>query len=74
FIGFLNTYFFVRNGNFTTEQYGLTRLMNDIANVFFSFSTLGVVPFIYKFYPYYHDNLPKAKNDQVAISVSILSL
>lgn len=63
FIGAINTYFFVKNGSFTPAQYGLTRIFFDFAQNFFAFASLGIIPVIYKFYPYYNDNLEKKKND-----------
>ncbi|HEX6914685.1 MAG TPA: polysaccharide biosynthesis C-terminal domain-containing protein [Chitinophagaceae bacterium] len=63
FIGAINTYFFVKNGSFTTAEYGLTRLFFDVAQNFYAFGCLGMIPVIYKFYPYYKDNLAKKDND-----------
>lgn len=64
-IGFINTYLFTREGGFTQEQYGLTGIFMAVANIMFSFANLGMTAYIYKFYPYYHDNLPKKQNDQL---------
>jgi O-antigen/teichoic acid export membrane protein len=61
--GALNTYFFVKQGVFTSDQYGLTRLFNDVAQNFYVIASLGVIPVIYKFYPYYKDNLSDEEND-----------
>lgn len=61
--GALNTYFFVKQGAFTSDQYGLTRLFNDVAQNFYIVASLGVIPVIYKFYPYYKDNLSDDEND-----------
>ncbi|HEY6977748.1 MAG TPA: lipopolysaccharide biosynthesis protein, partial [Chitinophagaceae bacterium] len=61
--GALNTYFFVKQGAFSSDQYGLTRLYNDVAQNFFVFASLGLVPVLCKFYPYYKDNLPDKEND-----------
>lgn len=61
--GALNTYFFVKQGAFTSDQYGLTRLFNDMGQNFYVIASLGVIPIIYKFYPYYKDNLPNEQND-----------
>ena len=58
-IGFVNTYLYVKQGIFTPEQYGLTRLINDISATFFSFGTFGVITYIYKFHPFYKNNLSK---------------
>ncbi len=71
-IGFINTYLYVKNGTFTTVQYGLTRLFNDIGITFFSFASLGVTSYIYKFQPFYKQNLSRKENDQAAFSVIIV--
>ncbi len=73
-IGLLNTYFFTREGGFTPAQYGLTGIFIAIANIMYSFANLGMQAYIYKFYPYYVDNLPVKKNDMVtwALLVSIV--
>src|ERR1700730_121543 len=73
-IGLLNTYFFTREGGFTPAQYGLTGIFIAIANIMYSFANLGMQAYIYKFYPYYTDNLPVKKNDMVtwALVVSML--
>ena len=62
-IGFINTYFFTRQGFFTESQYGLTALFTNIANLMFAFANFGMISTVYKFYPYYKDNLEKKKND-----------
>ncbi|MEJ7830308.1 MAG: lipopolysaccharide biosynthesis protein, partial [Segetibacter sp.] len=73
-IGFINTYLYVKNGTFTTVEYGLTRLFNDIGITFFSFASLGVTSYIYKFQPFYKQNLSRKENDQAALCVIIVSL
>ncbi len=70
-IGFFNTYLFTREGGFTQAQYGLTGIFMAIANIMFSFSNLGMSAYIHKFYPYYNDNLPKKKNDQLSWAILI---
>ena len=62
-IGAINTYFFVKHGSFSPAEYGLTRIFFDVAQNFYAFGCLGVIPVIYKFYPYYKDNLEKKEND-----------
>ncbi|MEO6547407.1 MAG: polysaccharide biosynthesis C-terminal domain-containing protein [Ferruginibacter sp.] len=62
-LGFFNTYLFTREGGFTKEQYGLTGIFIAVANLMFSLANLGMTSYIYKFYPYYKDNLDKRKND-----------
>ena len=73
-IGFFNTYLFTREGGFTQSQYGITGIFIAVASVMFSFSNLGMPAYIYKFYPYYQDNLPGKKNDMLtwALVFSIL--
>src|SRR5215471_3678673 len=62
-IGALNMYLYSKNGSFNTDQFGLTRLFFDFAQNIFAFASLGSIPVLYKFYPYYKDNLPDKKND-----------
>ncbi|WP_207496928.1 lipopolysaccharide biosynthesis protein [Aridibaculum aurantiacum] len=70
-VGAINTYFFVKEGSFTPEQYGLTRLFFDVAQNFFAWASLGVIPVIFKFYPYYKDHLPHRKIDLLTWALSI---
>jgi O-antigen/teichoic acid export membrane protein len=62
-LGFVNTYLYTKEGSFTESQYGLVSTFIAIGNVMLSFSNLGMQSYIYKFYPYYKDNLPERKND-----------
>ena len=62
-LGFVNTYLFTREGGFTPEQYGLVNAFIAFANVMFSFANMGMQAYIYKFYPYYKDNLSRKEND-----------
>lgn len=73
-LGFLNTYLFVREGGFTEEQYGLTGTFIAIGNIMYSFANLGMQAYVFKFYPYYNDNLPANKNDMMtwALLVSVV--
>src|SRR5690242_20663426 len=66
-VGVINTYFYTRNGSFTTEEYGVTRIFIDFAQNFYAFASLGTIPVLYKFYPYYKDNLPDKKNDLLTL-------
>jgi O-antigen/teichoic acid export membrane protein len=68
-LGFFNTYLFARG--FTVEQYGLIGVFLAVANVMFSFANLGMISYVYNFYPYYKDNLEPTKNDQFAWSLLI---
>ncbi|MEO9209974.1 MAG: lipopolysaccharide biosynthesis protein [Ginsengibacter sp.] len=66
FIGVINTYLFTRQGSFfTPAEYGLTNIFIAVGNLMFAFANLGMVSVVYKFYPYYNDNLPKKKNDLI---------
>jgi O-antigen/teichoic acid export membrane protein len=72
FIGFVNTYLFTRQGSvFTAAEYGLTNVFIAVGNLMFAFANLGMVSVVYKFYPYYNDNLPKKKNDLLTWSLII---
>ncbi len=68
-LGFLNTYLFTREGHFSPSEYGLYGIFINIANIIFSFANLGMQAFIYKFYPYYHDNLDKRDNDMAGLAL-----
>ena len=74
-LGFLNTYLFTRDGGFTKEQYGLTGIFIAIGTLMFSFSNIGMTSYIFKFYPYYNDNLTKKRNDLLtwALLISLIS-
>ncbi len=65
FIGFINTWFFTRNGSnsFTPDQYGLTRLFFDVGQLMFSVASFGMAAVLFKFFPYYQDHLEKKKID-----------
>ena len=76
-VGLLNIYLYSsKSGPFTPEQFGLTRIFFDYAQNMFAFGALGVIPVIYKFYPYYKDNLPEEKIDLMswALVASFLGL
>ena len=69
FIGAVNTYLYVKDGHFTAEQFALTRIFFDIGQNFFVFASLGVIPIILKFYPYYKSNLLDKQNDLLTWSL-----
>lgn len=66
-IGAINLYFYTRtgivHGAFTPEQFGLTRIFFDFSQNMYAFGSLGVIPVIYKFYPFYKDNLVEHEID-----------
>jgi O-antigen/teichoic acid export membrane protein len=64
-LGFLNTYLFTRQGGFTPSEYGLYGTFMAVANIISSFANLGMQAYIYKFYPYYQDNLKVRENDML---------
>jgi len=59
---------------FNKEQIGLTRVLIDIATLLATVASLGAVPVINKFFPFYQDYLTPKKNDlpKITIIVSIL--
>ena len=81
-VGFINNYFytakvpfgFYSTGNvFSPEQYALTRIFFDFAQIMLAFGAMGVIPVIYKFFPYYKDNL-EAKNIDLMTWSLLISL
>ena len=70
-IGAINTYFLTHKNWFSTDQNGLTRVMIEISQLVFAFSTFGVTTYLFKFFPYYEDNLPSKRNDILAIALII---
>lgn len=72
-VGLLNTYFFTKQGTFTEAEYGLTTIFIAIATMMSAFATMAMPSYIFKFHPYYNDNLPTRKNDMItwALLVSL---
>ncbi len=73
FVGFINTWLFTKNGIFTPEEYALTRLFFDVGQIMYAVASLGTISVIYKFFPYYKDNLAPKDND-LATWVLVASL
>lgn len=48
---------------FTPEQFGLTRVLLDIALILSTVCAAGLLPVAMRFYPFYKHHLPKKKND-----------
>ncbi|MGI8582098.1 MAG: polysaccharide biosynthesis C-terminal domain-containing protein [Chitinophagaceae bacterium] len=74
-IGFINTYLFTRKDSpFLPSEYGLTQIFIAVGNLMFAFANMGMTAVMYKFYPYYNDNLPKKKNDLLtwALLISVI--
>jgi O-antigen/teichoic acid export membrane protein len=70
-IGAINTYFFTHKSWFTTDQNGLTRVMIDISILICGFSTLGVTTYLFKFFPYYKDNVEDRRNDILGLALIV---
>lgn len=68
-VGFLNTYLYAKG--FAPAEYGVIGSFMAFATVMLAFSNVGLTFYIYKFYPYYNDNLPPRKNDMITLSLLI---
>ncbi len=55
----------------TPEQLGLTRIVTDAAATVASLATIGCLPVIYKFFPFYKSYLPKQKQDLAGLTFLI---
>ena len=73
-IGAINTYFLTHKSWFTTDENGLTRTLIETSQLIFAFSCLGTTSYLFKFFPYYKDNLEDKENDilSIALFVSII--
>lgn len=67
--GGLTVLLYTKYGALTKAQVGLTKIIVDFSNLAVAFSTLGLTQVLYKFYPYYNDNLPKKKNELLTLTV-----
>ena len=56
---------------FTTEEYGLTRLLLDVSSLLAIFCTLGSTPATLKFNPFYRSYLPSKKNDLPFLTIAV---
>lgn len=56
---------------FTPEQFGLTRILMDIALIFSTLCTAGMIPIALKFSPFYQHHLKKEKNDLFTLTFII---
>ncbi len=65
--GALSVLLYTKFGVLTKSQVGLTKIIVDFSSLAVAFTTLGTLPVLYKFYPYYNDNLPKKKNELLSI-------
>ncbi len=65
--GALSILLYTKFGALQKDEVGLMKVMADFAIITTSFASLGVIPVLYKFYPYYNDNLPKRNNELLTI-------
>jgi O-antigen/teichoic acid export membrane protein len=68
-LGLFNTYLYAKG--ITEAQYGMIGTFGAVASLMFSFSNIGITYYIFKFFPYYNDNLAPEKNDMMTISLVI---
>jgi O-antigen/teichoic acid export membrane protein len=74
-VGLLNTYFFTKEGGlFSESEYGLISIFMAIASMMMAFASLAMPSYIFKFYPYYKDNLPHSKNDMLTWALLISTI
>ena len=55
----------------TTEQLGLTVMVRELGITMATLCTLGSLPVIYKFFPFYKDHLSPAKNDLPFVTITV---
>ncbi|MBC7934604.1 MAG: lipopolysaccharide biosynthesis protein [Rhizobacter sp.] len=70
-IGALNTYFLTHKNWFQPDEYGLSQGLVQIALLVFALSSLGVTSYLYKFFPYYEDNVEANKNDILSLALVV---
>jgi O-antigen/teichoic acid export membrane protein len=70
-LGAINTYFLTHKNWFQTDEYGLTQGLIQVGLLVAAFSTFGVTSYLYKFFPYYEDNLPNKNNDLLSIALLV---
>lgn len=75
YIGFLfgavNVYFLTHKEWFTASQYGLTTSIRELSMLVCGISSLGVTSYLYKFFPYYEDNLKPRQNDMLGLALKV---
>ncbi len=70
-IGAFNTYLLTHKNWFEPDEYGLSQSLIQIGLLIFAFSTLGITTYIYKFFPYYEDNVPAKENDMLGVALIV---
>ena len=71
-IGAMNMLYFTKKGYFTEEQFGLATIFYSFSQLALVFSLFGLNAVIYKFHPYYKDNLPKKQIDLLSWCLVII--
>jgi O-antigen/teichoic acid export membrane protein len=59
---------------FTPQEIGLTRILIDVSLLLSTLCTLGSIPMILKFFPFYQKYLPASKNDLPFLSLILAFL
>lgn len=59
---------------FSTEEFGLSRLLLDVAILLSTACTLGSLNVTYKFYPFYQSYLPKERNDLPLLTIILTGI
>jgi O-antigen/teichoic acid export membrane protein len=59
---------------FSPEQFGLTRILLDVAMLLSTICTLGSIPIVLKFFPLYKKNTPDGRNDLPWLSIGLVTL
>jgi len=63
-VGAINQYLYsAKSSPFTSDQMGLTQFFISVGQNVFVFANLGLIPVVYKFYPYYQSHLEDRKID-----------
>jgi O-antigen/teichoic acid export membrane protein len=70
-IGALNTYFLTHKNWFSTDENGLTRVLIEVSMLIFAFSTFGAPTYLFKFFPYYKDNIEDKQNDLLGVALKV---
>lgn len=60
-VGFVNTYLFTKQGPFTETEYGLTTIFIAISTMMMALATMAMPSYIFKFHPYYEEQVPPRK-------------
>ena len=59
---------------FTPEQFGLTRILLDVAMLLSTICTLGSIPIVLKFFPLYKKNTTEGRNDLPLVTFGLVTL